>query len=354
MAISAFYGWMRCVLLNKRAALLFFVGALLFDHSRLLASDQDPEIVQVTFDDDGTPVGCKTLQVELRFDGRTIKRTYKNGEFTIPAEIEEVKASGKPAEENTVGLAVECAGHKLRFPHVNVHWLGAGYWKIGVDYPPFLDEFRRTRAIERGAWISYLQFEPRGYHGFEMVLEHPKPPGRLLRRFRKQRPEATGASARDIAFALAVFRYRYEQNRDYLLGLLENCAREPENAPEDDICDMQLLDEVTNLYWRGDSTLLRPLMQLPASHPATGEIGTFYADALGRNTADFLGTLPDVPVEKQRTICESAGADEFSMNQPAQDRVTERLRAMDDDVAHRCLQELERAANDVPWRQPKN
>jgi uncharacterized protein with HEPN domain len=52
-------------------------------------------------------------------------------------------------------------------------------------------------------------------------------------------------------------------------------------------------------------------------------------------------------------ICKLAGEDEYSINEPKLERVAGRLQAIGDETADRCLQEAEKAANDVPWRRER-
>jgi hypothetical protein len=147
---------------------------------------------------------------------------------------------------------------------------------------------------------------------------------------------------------------KYERNRDYLLETLSACLARPKESPEDDVCDGRLLDYVTNLYWRGDSALLPPLLQLADSRKdVIEEIGRFYADLLDRHTATTVNGLRKLAPEKQQVICKLAGEDEYSIDEPKLERVTERLLAVGDETANQCLRVAERAANDVPWRQKR-
>jgi len=63
-----------------------------------------------------------------------------------------------------------------------------------------------------------------------------------------------------------------------------------------------------NLYRRGDSALLQPLLQLAESgKDVILEIGTFYAGLLDRRTAASVDGLRKLPQEKQRVIRKPAG-----------------------------------------------
>ena len=115
------------------------------------------------------------------------------------------------------------------------------------------------------------------------------------------------------------------------------------------MCDGKLLDYLTNLYWRGDSDLLAPLLQCADSRKdVIEEIGTFYGDLLDRRTAAALRGMREVSIDKQKEICSMAGEDDLSLNAPKLRRVTSRLHAAQDDVAERCLQEAVRGAGHTP------
>jgi hypothetical protein len=87
-------------------------------------------------------------------------------------------------------------------------------------------------------------------------VSQPDPPAEMEDSMKKEQPNASGERARNIAYALAVYGFEYERNRDYLLRRLSNCLARPRESPENDECDGELLDFVTNLYWRGDDSLL--------------------------------------------------------------------------------------------------
>jgi hypothetical protein len=183
-------------------------------------------------------------------------------------------------------------------------------------------------------------------------VSHPSPPASFVASLRREQPSSSGERANDIAYALAVFDAEYHQNRDFLLGRLNACLARPKESPEDEMCDGRLLDYVTNLYWRGDSTLLQPLLQLADSRKdVIHEIGRFYADLLDRDTATTIDELKKFVQDKQTLICQLAGEDEYSLDEPKLERVTQRLHAIGSEAANQCLQVAETAANDVPWRQ---
>ena len=159
---------------------------------------------------------------------------------------------------------------------------------------------------------------------------------------RKEQPSSSGERARDIAYALAVFGIEYQTNRDRLLNLLGSCLSKPKESAEDDECGGELLDFVTNLYWRGDDALLAPLLQVADTRrDVIGEIGTFYADLLDRRSAVAFESIGKLPPEKQQLVCRLAYEDDLSADSPKRDRVMAFLRSAGGDVAARCSKALD-------------
>lgn len=214
-------------------------------------------------------------------------------------------------------------------------------------HPPYwFEEFRYTSTIEHGTWLSYLDSECNQCDpGVITSISHRTPPTSVVKLLRDEQTTASGERARDIAYALAVYNVEYRQNRDYILGLLNACLSRPKESPEDDVCDHRLLDDITNLYWRGDGTLLPLLLQMADSRKdVIGEIGTFYARLLDRRTAIAVEGLQSLSIAKQQTICQLAGSDDFRLNGPEFDRVTHQFHSIGGEVADRCLREAKSAA----------
>jgi hypothetical protein len=108
------------------------------------------------------------------------------------------------------------------------------------------------------------------------------------------------------------------------------------------------LDYVTNLYWRGDAGLLAPLLEIADERTdVIGEIGYFYGNLLDRQLSHALKGMSALSVEKQQTICELAGGDDFSLDPPKFQRVAEDLRTVGTEVAVRCLKQAETKAGRV-------
>ena len=301
--------------------------------------------ISVTFAIDGKPVSCDHPKIQLGLDGRTIEPKYTDRGFVVPAAFDK-KASESSADEK-VDVSVSCGKYTLSFPKLNPTWVSPGSWNAGIVHPPYwFEKFRYTSAIEHGTWLSYLDSECNQCDpGVITSVSHQTPPASVVTLLREEQPNAAGERARDIAYALAIYEVEYRQNRDYLLGLLNTCLSRPRESSEDDDCDPKLLDFVTNLYWRGDSTVLPQLLQMADSRKdIIGEIGTFYANLLERRTAIAVEGLQSLPIAKQKTICHLAGADDFRIDSPKLNRVAQQLRGIGGEVADRCLQEAEGAA----------
>ncbi len=311
------------------------------------AAAQTRELIQsvsVTFAIDGKPTPCDHLKTQLRLDGRRIKPKYTDRGFAIPTAFDK-KASEWSADEK-VDVSVSCGKYTLTFPKLHPTWVSPGSWKIGIAHPPYWFEgFRYTAAIEHGTWLSYLESECDGCDPGVVTISHRTPPASVIKLLQDEQPTASAERARDIAYALAVYNVEYQHSRDYLLELLNACLSRPRESPEDDVCDRRLLDYATNLYWRGDSTLLPKLLQMAdPREDVIGEIGTFYAGLLDRRTPIAVEGLQGLSNAKQETICRLAGEDDFSIDAPRLNRVGKQLHNMGGEVAGRCLREAERAA----------
>jgi hypothetical protein len=330
-----------------KAATVLAVLIFALPHSALASG-----IVSFRFVVDGKPISCIST-VELRLDGLAIVAERTDGGFLVPVAFD--KKSSEWPSDKTVEVKVICGEYVLNFS-LPPSWVSAGRWEVGIAYPPrWMERFGYLRAVEGGTWLSYLESECNGCDpGVFTTVSHPSPPASLIASLRREQPSSSGERARDIAYALAVFDAEYQQNRDFLLGRLNACIARPKESPEDEVCDGTLLEYVTNLYWRGDSTLLQPLLQLADSRKdVIHEIGRFYADLLDRHTATAVDELGKLAQEKQRLICQLAGEDEYSLDQPKLERVTQRLHGIGNQAANQCLQVAETAANDVPWRQQR-
>ncbi len=304
--------------------------------------------VSLMFAVDGKKIPCGSMRVQLNLDSVLIVPQLTPSGFIVPAEFN--KSPSDWSDDEKVAVRVNCGGFKFRFL-LHPSWVTPGLWEVGIAYPPFwIERFRYTTAIEQGTWISYLMSECDGCDpGVETMVSHPNPPASLLGSLLREQPTASGGNARDIAYSLAVFKVQYRKNREYLVELLNTCLDRPKDSPEDEVCDAKLLDYLTNLYWRGDEGLLKPLLQLADSRKdVINEVGTFYGQLLDRHTTAALKTMQSLSISKQRTVCKLAGEDDLSMNPPKLERVELRLRAEHDEVADRCLQEAKTGAGSTP------
>ena len=307
--------------------------------------------ISLRFTIDRRPVPCAS-QVELRLAGRIIAAERTEHGFSAPAAFDKKSSEWSPDE--WVEVTVACGGYRLTFPKIPPGWVRPGNWEVGIAFPPYwVEKFGYLKAVENGAWLSYLEFECDGCDpGVFTTVSHSTPPKSLVAKLRREQGASSGQRARDIAYALAVFKDNYIRNRDYLLESLKVCLARPKDSAEDDVCDGMLLNYLTNLYWRGDYLLLQPLLESADSRKdVINDIGTFYAHLLDRRTTAAINRLRALSPERQHLICELAGEDEYSMNEPELERVARQLHAIGDETANRCQQVSERAANQVPWGQ---
>lgn len=205
-------------------------------------------------------------------------------------------------------------------------------WQVRIDYPPFV------QVVEHGTntWVSYL--EPQVGGDAAEITGYSDPVPGVVERLIAEQPSSTGGRARDIAYALAVFGSDYQKNRDFLLQLLNTCVQKTQGSPEDDGCDYRLLDYLVNLYWRGDTTLLQPLLQI--ADPERGSLGfieDFYADLLQRQPARAMQSLQTLDAQRQETVCDVAGE---GIRGTQFKNVERSLRAFGNGVANRCLERI--------------
>jgi len=275
--------------------------------------------------------------VELRLNGESIRPKLADQGFEVPAAFD--RPNDKWSDNQRVDISLTCNSRTLVFPHQHPAFVREGDWQFGIANPLYaLSEYGYTHEFDRGAWLGYLIFE--GEPGVFTLTSQPDPPMGLSDALQKERPSASPGRARDIAYVLAVFRVEYESNRDYLLSSLSGCLSRPKESPEDNVCDRDLVNFVTNLYWRGDSALLAPLLQAAeARRDVIGDIGDFYADLLDRRGPAALTALRELSTDKQQLLC-SLARDDLRFDSRERERVVTFLRGARNDVANRCLQEL--------------
>ncbi|HEX2952190.1 MAG TPA: hypothetical protein VHV83_21865 [Armatimonadota bacterium] len=141
---------------------------------------------------------------------------------------------------------------------------------------------------------------------------------------------------------MATMNVDYERNRNYLLWVFKGC-----NVPEvKNGCDDMTGTYLAYLYEHGHAEVLKPLMTGLNGYNAAGSefIGGFLSRLVAKNHADFLNAIRDFPVPEQKEICYFTGlADGGGMSPADLRQARKQLGAMEDSVARRCLQQIEKA-----------
>lgn len=330
--------------MKGRAAIVIVLALGAWDHSA--AQDADQEI-SLKFAIDGKTKPCKNLKVEITLDGQAITPKLSAHGILVPDDFR--KRLSEWPEGKTVDISIDCGEYSFQFPNLHPGWVTDGAWEVGIAYPPYwFREFSYTAAIEHGEWLSYLISECNGCDpGVVTSVSHQDVPNSLVADLIEEQGQASGERARDIAYELAAFGVDYRRNRDNLMARLHSCLSKPKESPEDDVCNGQLVDYVTNLCWRGDDELLGLLLKIAdLRKDVILEIGTFYSGLLDRRTDDTLRAMQALPSGKQRLIC-SLAKDDLRVGTPQFDRVVTNLRAANNEAAHRCLQEFEKATGTI-------
>lgn len=320
---------------------VFLVIAFTLSAVMAAAQDEDQEI-SLSFAVNGKSEPCPNRKVALRLDGSLIVPKPSTHGFWVPEAFR--KKTADWPEGKKVEISINCGEYRFEFSE-HPSWVSAGSWEVGLAYPPgWAERFGWTGATEKGTWISYLEDECNGCDpGVVTTISHPDPPPSLILSLQKEQPRASGERARDIGYALAVFNVEYQRNRDYVMALLTSCLARPKESPEDDVCDGRLLDYITNLYWRGDDSLLARLLEIADSRKdVIGEIGTFYSNLLDRRADGVLRAMQVLPSEKQRLVCSLAEENDLRVGTPKFELVLANLRAANNETGDRCLQEIEK------------
>ncbi len=323
------------------------IAALMLLFVTASAAAQNPEpnnSILVEFEIDGKALAC-VPKIQVRLDGQTIMLESIVGGFVVPAAFRKKISEWKLSDN--VEVTANCGEYTLSFPEVDPTWVRTGSWELGIAYPPYsVEGYRGTGYIEKGAWLSYFVFDCKGCDpGVYFAIPHPEPPPAVLARLIREQPNALGESAMDTAYELAVFGHEHRKNRNYLQGLLNACLAKSKESSEDDVCSSNLLDMLANLYWRGDSHLLVPLLKVAEPRgDVIHDIGLFYASLLGRRTKATLHALETLPVTKQETICQLAGYSQLSQQSPWFLDIGDNLRFFHGRVADRCLEQFEKGA----------
>lgn len=293
------------------------------------------ESISLSFSIDGAHAQCNGFQVALRFNGESIKPKQSGQRFEVPNVFD--RPVNKWKDDQRVDISLTCNEHTLVFPNQHPAFMRKGAWTLGIAHPLYaVREYGYTHEFDRGAWLGYLIFE--GEPGVVTFSPQANPPTALADDLRKEQLNALPDRARDIAYVLAVFNVEYQKNRDYLLSSLQSCLSRPKGSPENAVCDSDLLGFIANLYWRGDSELLAPLLQVAESRrDVIGDIGTFYADLLDRRGAIALNAMRELSDAKQQLVCRLADEDDLSINSPKRQRIITFLQGANAEAASQCL-----------------
>lgn len=163
-----------------------------------------------------------------------------------------------------------------------------------------------------------------------------------IQQLNNAKKQATGKRAEKIAYLLAVLGGDYEQNRDYLLGILAGCTAPSSNTR----CDEDAGEYLVSLYRRGHHELLPPLLAAAQSKhaPLAELLGSFYGSLMIRTPVAFLDAIKSRPPQEQKNLCYMAGAGDGS-GMPAADLAQTRktLRGIGNDMARQCLKQIEEA-----------
>jgi hypothetical protein len=98
---------------------------------------------------------------------------------------------------------------------------------------------------------------------------------------------------------------------------------------------------ITNLYWRGDDSLLSLLLRMPNAHTdVVSDLGEFYAGLLDRRSNAIFDQVAGLPNEQQVLVCRLAYEDDLNYDSPKLKRIQAFLREQHSDAADRCLSVL--------------
>lgn len=176
-------------------------------------------------------------------------------------------------------------------------------------------------------------------------LKLPKPSERedVIKQLKEAQRTAHGPRAQKIAFLLAVLNVDYDRNRDYLLWVLRGC-----DVPEiKNGCDDMTGEYLIYLLRHGHREILAPLLDAAIEdYNAAGSegLGGFFSEFVAASPAEFLDAVRSFPAATQRKMCSFAGSGDGGGMRPSDLRkVQASLGAMHDEVARRCLLQIENA-----------
>ena len=294
--------------------------------------------VSVTFSIDGKESSCDDFHAELSLNGRTIKTKHSGQHFDVP------KVFQRPPREwpdsQRANIALTCNGHVFLFRAHPAFVEAGSIWHLGIANPLYaIENYEYTHEFDRGAWLGYLIFE--GEPGVVTFESEPDPLTGRIADFLTEQPNAKGERARNIAYELAILHVDYEKNRDYLLSLLDRCVSQPKESPEDATCNSTLMSFITNLYWRGDDSLLPILLRMPnVQNDVVSDLGRFYSELLDLRSKIIFDQLSELPNEQQVLVCHLANEGDLNFDSQRLERVRTFLQDQHTAAADRCLTAL--------------
>ena len=262
------------------------------------ARSQLRDKVTVTFEiDRKAACGFAGFRAELSLNGRTIKPILTAHGFEVPAEFR--KAGLKWKDGDKVDITLGCNNQDFVFAEVNPGLVAGGSWRFGMAYPVHaLTQHGYSHGFEHGAWLAYIVFE-NNEPGIVVFNVEPDPPPGAVGSLLQEQSNATGVHARDVAYQLTVYQVDVVRNRDHLLDDLDRCLSRSSETTENDGCDRDLLKMIVNLYWRGEDSLLQPLLQLPnIESDVIDEMAVPYEDLLIRRGDEVLDALLKLPPDR--------------------------------------------------------
>jgi hypothetical protein len=177
----------------------------------------------------------------------------------------------------------------------------------------------------------------------QLVMPRPSDRERVIHQLRAAQATAQGVRAQEVAFLLAVLGADYERNRDYLLWVMKGC----EVSEIKHGCNDMTGDYLISLYEHGHPEILAPLLSSSVKdYNAAGSegLGGFFSELVAKSPNDFLDAVRSFPASTQRKMCYFAGLADGSGMAPADLRkVRKQLGTMNDEIARRCLRQIEQA-----------
>jgi len=183
---------------------------------------------------------------------------------------------------------------------------------------------------------------PEGSPG-RLVLPKPAERPRVIRQLRALQAATPGDRPQQVAFLLAALGADYDHNRDFLFWALKGC--EDPNVTHG--CDELTGQYLIYLYEHGHPEILAPLLasSIKSYCAACSEgLGAFFSELVAKSPNEFLDAVRQFPVPTQKKMCSFAGyGDGSGMAEADLRKVRKQLGAMNDEVARRCLRQIEAA-----------